>query len=129
MFVCDTKDNLLRESLLRECDLTLSKEASVGHTAEETRKHARDILRSQPTAKIDKIFEKKLSKNTHNTRNQNTRDFVIVHNPEANAQLMENFVMFVIKITISKLAIDVLVIKYMKLKNNKSDETSNQSDY
>ena len=129
MFVCGTKDNSLRQRLLWECDLTLPKEASVGHAAEETRKHTRDILRSQPTAKTDKIFEKKLNKNTHNNRNQNTRDFVIVHNPEENAQLMEKFVMFVIKITISKLAIHELAIKYMKLKKNKSDETSNQSDF
>ena len=76
MIVCGTKDNSLRERLLRECDLTLSKAISAGHAAEETRKHAHKILRSQPTADIDKIFKKKLNKSSHNTRNQSSRDFI-----------------------------------------------------
>ena len=76
MIVCGTKDNSLRERLLRECDLTLSKAISAGHAAEETRKHAREILRSQPSADIDKIFKKKLNKSNHNTHNQNKRDFI-----------------------------------------------------
>ena len=58
MFVCGTKDNSLHERLLRECDLTLSKAISAGHAAEETLKHIRDILWSQPTADIDNIFKK-----------------------------------------------------------------------
>ena len=44
MIVCGTKDNLLHERLLRECDLTLPKAISAGHTAEETPKHACEIL-------------------------------------------------------------------------------------
>ena len=56
MIVCGTKDNYLRERLLWECDLTLSKAINAGHAAEETRKHAHQILRYQPTAYIDKIF-------------------------------------------------------------------------
>ena len=72
MIPCGTRDNSLRERLLRKCDLTLSKAISAGHAAEETRKHARENLRSQPTADINKIFKKKLNKST---RNQNTRDF------------------------------------------------------
>ena len=58
MFVCGTKDNLLHERLLRECDLTLSKAISAGHYAEETLKHTHDIPWSQPTADIDNIFKK-----------------------------------------------------------------------
>ena len=58
MVVCGTKDNLLHERLLWECDLTLSKAISAGHAAEETLKHIRDILWSQPTADIDNIFKK-----------------------------------------------------------------------
>ena len=76
MIVCGTKDNSLRERLLRECDLTLSKAISAGHAAEETRKHAHKILRSQPTADIDKIFKKKLNNSSQNSRNQNTKDFM-----------------------------------------------------
>ena len=38
--------------------LTLSKAISAGHAVEETRKHAGEILRSQPTADIDQIFKK-----------------------------------------------------------------------
>ena len=75
MIVCGTKDNSLRERLLREYDLTLSKAISAGHAAEKTRKCACEILGSQPSADIDKIFKKKLNKSNHNTRNQNTRDF------------------------------------------------------
>ena len=76
MIVCGTKDNSLHEKLLRECNLTLSKAINAGLAAEETRKHACKILRSQPTANIDKIFKKKLNKSDHNTCNQNTRDFI-----------------------------------------------------
>ena len=76
MRVCRTKYNSLRERLLRECDLTFYKAINVGHAAEETCKHAHKILRSQPIAHIDKIFKKKLNKSNHNTRNQNTRDFI-----------------------------------------------------
>ena len=119
MIVCGTKDNSLRERLLRECDLTLSKAISAGHAAEETRKHAHKILRSQPTADIDKIFKKKLNNSSQNSRNQNTKDFMKkckLKHAEANVQLMEKFVMFAIKRTVSKFATHVLVKKYMKLK-------------
>ena len=68
MIVCGTKDNSLRERFLRECDLTLSKAISGSHAAEETRKHAREILRSQSSDKIDKIFKKKLNKSNRNTQ-------------------------------------------------------------
>ena len=76
MIVCSTKDNFLHGRVLRECDLTLSKAISAGHAAEEKRKHAREILRSQPSADIDKDFKKKLNKYNNNTCNQNTRDFI-----------------------------------------------------
>ena len=76
MILCGTKDNSLCERHLRESDLTLSKVISTGHAAEETCKHACKILRSQPTTNIDKIFKKKLNKSSHNTHNQNTRDFI-----------------------------------------------------
>ena len=76
MIVCGTKDNSLRERFLRECNLTLSKAVSASHAAEETFKHAREILRSQTSDNIDKIFKKKLNKSNRNTRNQNTRDFI-----------------------------------------------------
>ena len=34
------------------------------------------ILRSEPSADIDKVFKKKLNKSIHNTCNQNARDFI-----------------------------------------------------
>ena len=116
------RDNSFRERLLWECNLTLFKAISASHAAEETHKHPREILRSQPAADIDKSFLKKLNKSNHNTRNQNTRDFiksvnfVIVYIPKANVLLMEKFVIFALKRTISKFAAHVLVKKYMKLK-------------
>ena len=71
VIVCGTNDNSLHETLLREYDLTLSKAIT-----EETRQHAREVLRSQSFADIDKIFKKKLSKSDHKTRNEKTRDFI-----------------------------------------------------
>ena len=44
MIVCGTRDNTMRENLLRECDLTPSKAINTGHAAEETRKNNRAIL-------------------------------------------------------------------------------------
>ena len=49
---------------------------SAGHAAEETRKHARKILRTETTVNIIEIFEKKLNKSSHNTCNHNKRDFI-----------------------------------------------------
>ena len=79
MIVCGTKDISLRERLLWECDLTLSKAICACHAAEETCKHAHKILRSQPSANTEKIFKKKHSKSNHDTRNQNTRDYKKVY--------------------------------------------------
>ena len=99
--------------LLRECDLTLSKAIGTGYTVEET------------AADIDKIFKKRLNKSYHNTRNQNTRDFIkngnfaIVHISEANAQLIEKFPMFAIKRTIVKFAAHALV---KKVHENEKDD-------
>ena len=75
MIVFGTKDNSLCGRLRRECDLTLSKAITAGHASEEIRKHAREILRYQPTTDIDKICKKKLNDSSHNTRNQNTKEF------------------------------------------------------
>ena len=44
MIVCGTRNNSLRERLLLECNLTLSKAISAGYAAEKTRKHAGDSL-------------------------------------------------------------------------------------
>ena len=59
--LCGTRDNSFRERLLQECHLTLSKAISAAYAAEETCKHAHEILRSQPTTNINKIFKKKLN--------------------------------------------------------------------
>ena len=79
MIVCGTKDVVpfvkgFFENATSLCPKQLVHGA--GHAAEETRKHAHEILRSQPTADIDKIFKKKLNKSSHNTRNQSSRDFI-----------------------------------------------------
>ena len=69
MIVCGTRNNSLCERLLWECNLSQSKAVSAGHAAEETCKHVIEILRSQPITYIDKIFQKKLNKSSHNTCN------------------------------------------------------------
>ena len=113
MYVCGNKDNSLRERFLQKCNLTLFKAISAVNAFEETRKHTHKILRSQPTAHID--FKKKLSKSSHSICYQNTKDLnvnlMIIHIPEANVQLIEKFVMFAIKKTISKFAAQVFVKK------------------
>ena len=76
MIACGTTDISLPGRLLQKCDLTLSKAISTCHAAEKTRQHTREILRSQPIADIDKVFKRKFNKFSHNTRNQNTRDFI-----------------------------------------------------
>ena len=58
MIVCGTNDNSLRERLLRESELTLPKAMSAGHAAEETRKHAREILQSNETIDLHSISNK-----------------------------------------------------------------------
>ena len=111
--------------------LLLSKAISAGHAAEETRKQAREILRFQPTADLDENFKRKLIMSNHNICNQSTRDlnFAIVHISEANAQLMEKFVMCALKWTISKFAAPRLGKKEHEIEKEESDEPSNQSDY
>ena len=54
----------MRERLLRESELTLPKAISVSHAAEETRKHAHEILKSNET-----IHQHKISKHS-NSRSQ-----------------------------------------------------------
>ena len=56
MIVCGTNDNAFRERHLRESGLTLSRAISAGHAAEETRKHAREILLSQSAAGLHKLI-------------------------------------------------------------------------
>ena len=55
MIVCGTNDNSLRERLLRESQLILPKATSAGRAAEETRKYARKIFKSNETIDLHKI--------------------------------------------------------------------------
>ena len=59
MIVCGTRDNSLPERLLWECDFTLPKAISAGNAAEETHKHAPEILRSQPTPALIRFLKRK----------------------------------------------------------------------
>ena len=76
MIVCGARDNSLCEKLLQEFDLTLSKTINAGQAADETCKDSHKILRSQPTTNTGKILEKRLNTSSHNTRNQNTKEFI-----------------------------------------------------
>ena len=55
MIVCGTNNNSLRERLLHDSELTLPKAISAGHAVEETRKHAREILKSNENIDLHKI--------------------------------------------------------------------------
>ena len=74
MIVCGTNDNAFRERLLRESDLTLSKAINAGHVAEETRKHACEILQFQSGATLHKI--NKLRKHRHQVPNGKSKEII-----------------------------------------------------
>ena len=135
MIDCGTRDNYLHERLLRECDLALSKAISAGHAAEETRKHGREILRSQPTADIDKIFKKKRNKSGHNTHNQSTRDFIKKceffdsSHPQDKCQAHGKVCYVCNKKNHFKVCYPRVYEKVHEIEKDESDEPSNQSDY
>ena len=60
--------NSLRERLLRESELTLPKAISAGHAAEETRKHAREILQSNETIDLHKISKHSKSRSQNSAQ-------------------------------------------------------------
>ena len=74
-----TCDNSLRERLLRECDLTLPKAIAAGHAAEETRKHAREILKSNEPAALHKISKHKVRKSSSHTLKTPPKDPTIIN--------------------------------------------------
>ena len=135
MIVSGTRDNSLCEKLLRECDLTQSKVISAGHAAEETRKHAREILRSQPTTDIDKILKKIMNKSNHNTRNQNTRDFIKKckfcnsSHPRGKCPAYGKVCRVCNKKNHFKVCCPRVGKKVHEIEKNESDEPSDQSDY
>ena len=68
MIVCGTNDNFLRERLLHESELTLPKKISVGHAAEETRKHTHEILKSNEAIDLHKISKHSKSRSQTSTQ-------------------------------------------------------------
>ena len=74
MIDCGTNDNAFRERLLREFDLTLSRIISAGLAAEETRRHAPEILQFQSAADLHKI--NKLRKVRHQVPNKKSKEVI-----------------------------------------------------
>ena len=70
MIACVTNDNSLRERLLRESELPRSKAIFAAHAAKETRKHAREIFKSNETIDLQKVS--KHSKSRSETSAQRT---------------------------------------------------------
>ena len=64
MIVCGINDNALRERLLRDSELTLSRTISAGHVAEETQKHAYEIVQSQQKKPFESLLSPKSKKGT-----------------------------------------------------------------
>ena len=64
IIVYGTSDNRLRERLLREHDLTLVKAVEIGHAAEETLKHAKELEKAAnlSTASVSYVKNKSKSK-------------------------------------------------------------------
>ena len=63
----------MRERLLRESELTLPKAIAVSHAAEETRKHAHEILKSNET-----IHQHKISKHSNSRSQTSTQGTEII---------------------------------------------------
>ena len=63
MIACGMNNNSLRERLLLEPELTLPKAISTGHAAEETRKHVREIVKSNKNIDLHKISKHSKSRN------------------------------------------------------------------
>ena len=96
MIVCGTNDTAFRETLLRESDLTLSRAISAGHTAEETQKHAHEILQSQSALISTKLISSINLVTKVPTKNQNKYlrnvNFTMAPIPEENVQHVESHV-------------------------------------
>ena len=60
IIICGINDNRLRERLLREPDLTLQKAIQLGHAAEETKRHVKELQKETD----GKNFVDNVSKNT-----------------------------------------------------------------
>ena len=134
IIVCGARDPFVK-GVFRECDLALSKAISSGYAAEKTHKHAREIVRSQPTAYIDKIFKKKPNKSTHNTRHQNTGDFIktckfcdTLH-PRGKCLAYGKVCHVCNKKSHFKVCCPRVGKKVHEIKKDESDELSDQSDY
>ena len=67
IIICRINDNRLRERLLREPELTLKKAVQLGHTAEETKKHVKELQKEidgkNPVDTIKKKFKGNGKKN------------------------------------------------------------------
>ena len=69
MIVCGTTDPLLRERLLRNADLTLTKAIEAGHASEETKRHAKK-LEKQQVSEINRVrHDKEKSSKSKDSRN------------------------------------------------------------
>ncbi len=55
MIVCGVADPSLRERLLRDAELTLEKAVAVGHAAEETRRHAKELRSYQDNIDVHNV--------------------------------------------------------------------------
>lgn len=64
VIICGINDNRLRERLLREAKLTLQKSIPIGHVAEETKRHVKELQKEADGKDcIDSIQKKKFTRN------------------------------------------------------------------
>ena len=129
IIVCGTKDNSLHERLLQEFNLTLSKEITASHAAEETRKYAREILRSQPTADINKIFKKKLNKSRTQETLYKKYTFCGSSYPRGKCPASGKLCLFSNKKNHFKVYCPRFGKKVHEIEKDESDQPSGQSDY
>ncbi len=70
--ICGINDNRLRERLLREPDLTLQKAIQLGHAAEETKRHLKELQKETD----GKNFVDDVSKNTEKRKNKFSKESI-----------------------------------------------------
>ena len=72
MIICGVSDNVLRERMLRESNLTLKKTIELGLAAEETRIHSKQLSGNDAT--VDKINRRDLHSSSSSSKSRETHE-------------------------------------------------------
>ena len=72
IIICGINDNRLRERLLREPELTLQKTIQIGHAAEETKRHVKELQKEvDGKNSVDTVRRRKFARDEKKTLAKN----------------------------------------------------------